>query len=342
MKNLLFTLFAIFAVYGLSLAQQPDDYSFKQQYDIGSGGKMSISTGDGYIKAYGKNVNAIEVYFVVRKNGKVQDMELAELREHLKVDIEQSGDQLEISVKQKETNWAKDWRNRHHVSFFILAPEQTECNLSTSDGDVEMARFFGRQQCKTSDGNIQIEDIKGDLTARTSDGDIRGTSIQGDMELGTSDGDIVITDANGVSTFKTSDGEIEIKKMIGDIDAVTSDGNILFDQIDGELKARTSDGNIEFSDIKGGLTAQTSDGNIEGDFAELKQKVHLKTSDGNISVTVPDGLGMDIRMKGEDINTRLEGFSGNTGDHLVEGTMHGGGVQVELVTSDGEINLMYN
>ena len=89
------------------------------------------------------------------------------------------------------------------------------------------------------------------------------------------------------------------------------------------------------------VMAQTSDGDIRGDFQTLSGRLDLKTSDGDISVVVPDGMGMDIRLKGEDIHTLLDDFSGNTTDHLIEGTIRGGGVEVELATSDGDIDLRY-
>ncbi len=119
------------------------------------------------------------------------------------------------------------------------------------------------------------------------------------------------------------------------------DGNIIFEDTNGENIAKTSDGNIVFENLRGALTAQTSDGDIRGDLIHLTNKLYLKTSDGNISVTVPDGLGMNVRLKGEGIYTKLDDFSGDTSDHLVEGTIRGGGIEVELITSDGNINLDY-
>ena len=54
------------------------------------------------------------------------------------------------------------------------------------------------------------------------------------------------------------------------------------------------------------------------------------------------GLGLNILLKGEDIHTKLEHFSGESSDHRVEGKIRGGGIDVELITSEGNINLNYD
>jgi len=343
MKPVISLLIVLFCAVAFSFAQSPDEYSFKKTYKISTPATMSISTNDGYVKAYAKNINEIQVYFVVHKNGHVIDMDLNDLEDIMDVEISNSSDELEITIKQEESSWLKSWKDRHNVSLFILAPERMECNLKTSDGNIELKGFSGDQLCKTSDGNIDVERISGELSATTSDGNIEVIDIEGPTALQTSDGDINIENVKGGTTLKTSDGKIIARHINGEINAVTSDGNIFLEDIIGlNNNARTSDGNIIFENLTGGLTAQTSDGNISGNFKKLDDDLYLKTSDGNISVVVPDGLGMNLTLKGEDINMRLDDFSGNTSDHKIEGTIRGGGVDVELITSDGDINLSYN
>ena len=342
MKPFSISIALIFCAYSFISAQSPDDFSFKKTYKISTPAEMSISTNDGFIKAYSKEINEIQVYFIVKKNDRVIDMDLDELEDHVDIDISSSNDELEIIIKSKETSWVKSWKDRYYVSMQILAPQKTDCNLKTSDGNIEMSGFSGDQVCKTSDGNIEVENITGELSARTSDGNIAANEIDGSIELQTSDGDLNVENIKGDITLKSSDGKVVVRNVKGDVNAITSDGNILLEDIIGVNNARTSDGNINFENLNGGLTAQTSDGDINGNFDKLDHDLFLKTSDGNISVTVPNGLGMDLTLRGEDINMRLDDFSGETSDHKIEGTIRGGGIDVELITSDGDINLDYN
>lgn len=333
---------AIFCIASYAFSQTPDDYSFKQTYRVSTPAEMEIVTNDGFIKTNPHEGNEIEVFFIVKKNNRVMDMGLEELEDEVDVEIYSADDRLEIKIRQRETSWIRNWRDLYYVSLQINAPSNTSCALKTSDGDISMEGFTGTQFCKTSDGDIEVNEINGDLTAHTSDGDIFVSDVDGDTELHTSDGDIQAANIEGETNFKTSDGKIMARNIIGDTHAVTSDGNIILENIRGNNSAKTSDGNIVFEEMRGSLTAQTSDGDIRGDLNQLTNKLYLKTSDGNISVSVPNGLGMDVRLKGEEINTILDEFSGNTSDHSIEGTIRGGGVEVELITSDGDINLNYN
>jgi len=339
MKVLLTTMLC---AYSSLLAQAPDDYSFKQSYEVSSPAEMYIKTNDGFIHCFSGNRDEIQVYFIVKKNGRVQNIDLSELEEQLDVDISNAGNSLEIEVTQRERNWITNWKDRYHVSFHIIAPKRTDCILRTSDGNIEMADFVGDQELRTSDGNIEAEGIAGMLSARTSDGNIVVHSINGDVSLQTSDGNIDVENIQGECRFRTSDGKIVSRQIEGDVEAITSDGNIILENASGRHSARTSDGNIDFEDLEGGLLAQTSDGDIRGNLKVLSSRIALKTSDGDIDVTVPNGLGMDILLKGEDINTQLRDFSGDTKDHRIEGKIRGGGVEVELVTSDGDVSLNYN
>lgn len=341
MKNIFLTISFLCLIFFATSAQTPDEYSFKQTYRVNTPAEMAIKTSDGFIYAYSSNRQDISVFFIVRRNNKVQDIDLEELREHVDVDISNTNNSLEISIKEDASNWFSNWRDRYHVSFYIIAPTRTDCVLKTSDGNIEIEGFTGDQACNTSDGNIVLGDIDGSISGRTSDGNIDAFNIEGDTELRTSDGNILIENIDGDCELKTSDGRISARKIVGDIYAVTSDGNISLEEVRGVHEARTSDGNIQFEELSGGLEAQTSDGDIRGSFENLSDRIALKTSDGNISIAVPDGLGMDILLKGEDIHTILEDFSGDTDDHRIEGRIRGGGIDVELVTSDGDVTLNY-
>jgi DUF4097 and DUF4098 domain-containing protein YvlB len=239
------------------------------------------------------------------------------------VSIENSTDHFELIITQKESDWVKNWKDRYTVSLQINAPRRSACTLKTSDGDIRLKNFQGEQYCKTSDGNISVKDVNGDLNAQTSDGNINLMNIQGSCEL------------------VTSDGDINAENIQGGLNGKTSDGSITLHNVQGENAARTSDGNIVFDGMKGSINAQTSDGDIRGEINALSNALYLKTSDGDITVTIPKSLGLDLFLRGERIDTKLEDFSGEAREHSVEGKIRGGGVHVELTTSDGAISLNY-
>tara|TARA_R110000868_G_scaffold369918_1_gene633399 strand:+ start:526 stop:1599 length:1074 start_codon:yes stop_codon:yes gene_type:complete len=352
-----YILLAISLILTLLSKTQAQDFSFKEEYSIAQPSELKILTNDGNIQIMPSTGNKVEVYYIVKKDMRIIDINRAELEEKLILEVEKNQNSLEIKVTQK--NGFSNWRNRMYVSFKVLVPKQTSCELQSSDGNIHIEGLIGNQDLKTSDGNIHIRNIVGNVDGRTSDGNIDIEQVQGSNSLVTSDGNIQIRKITGQITGRTSDGNIDISTVNGNVRMVTSDGNIVGANIQGDLELttsdgdihstntngntnlKTSDGNVLFEDLSGSLKATTSDGDIRGNINELKNKLELRTNDGNIDVSVPDGQGLNLALKGEKIRTELKKFDGTSKDNSVTGKINGGGIPVELVANDGNVTLLY-
>jgi len=323
MKTIAFFLLTSFVVQS-SFAQE--DYSFKEEYKVTSPSELIVSSFDGNIDIAPSNNNEIQVFYIARRNGKVLRINREELEKEVILEVISSNNSLKISVKSRWENqgWSlKQSMDQVHVSFRILTPKQTACDLHSSDGNVALEGLTGDQKLKTSDGNIQITGINGNVRGNTSDGNIRIKEIKGTLEIG------------------TSDGNIQLEKIIGNVVSSTSDGNIELTEVKGDVSARTSDGDIYFTDLSGSFKGKTSDGNIRGNFIELKKELSLNTGDGNISVKIPGKLGLDLDIRGESLSVPLSNFSGKSDKKVIQGQANGGGIPVNLHTSDGSISLGY-
>lgn len=325
MKTLTLFLVALFT--GISYSQaQVDDYSFKEDYKVSSPAQLSVSSHDGNIDVVASNGDVIEVYYIAKKNGKVLDITRAELEKDLIIEVDKSANSLKINVENrfKNQNWTFSQSfNRVDVNFKILVPKQTACNLHTSDGNVVIAGLNSDQEIKTSDGNIEINHISGNVKGRTSDGNVRVDGIKGSLEIA------------------TSDGNIHLKEIRGSVQASTSDGNIELSEIIGATSVKTSDGDIYLNNISGSFKGITSDGNVRGNVVDLKNELIVKTGDGNISIKIPGQLGLDLEIRGESLNVPLTNFSGKSDKKVIQGKSNGGGIAVNLSTSDGNITLGY-
>ena len=317
----LFILLAFTVVYSSAQAQE-GSYSFKESYQLGTPAEVSVSSSDGNIDAVALEGNKTDIFYIVRKNNRVLNISRAELEKEVTLEIEQSGNRLNIVVKYKNENGWSDWRDKMVVSFRLQLPRETACNLRTSDGNISMKGLKGSQRCNTSDGDVNATDIVGSLFASTSDGNITVKKVGGSVET------------------KTSDGNIVLEEIKGDTRGSTSDGNVSVTKATGNVYMKTSDGDLTFRDIAGSLNAHTSDGNVTGNLLELTKELTIKTSDGNISVSVPANLGMDLSIKGESLHVPLTNFSGRSDEKLIEGKSNGGGIPVNLSTS-GHVTLSY-
>jgi DUF4097 and DUF4098 domain-containing protein YvlB len=302
---------------------QDFDYSFKETYKVASPAELDLSSSDGSLDIIPSDGNQIQVFYIVRKGGKLLKIDREKLEEDFIVETRSTANAVEIIVKDKLKYQGLNFNNRPSVGFKVYVPKETMCNLATSDGNIRITGLNGNQRLKTSDGSIELAEISGSITGRTSDGDVRIRKIKGNVDI------------------QTSDGTIELETVGGDVQASTSDGNIRLDRVKGDIAVRTSDGYIDFKEISGSFKASTSDGNIKGNVVELKKELTLRTSDGNIEVTLPGQLGLDLDIKAESIDVPFKNFTGKFDKTFVRGQSNGGGIPVVLTTSGGNVRLIH-
>lgn len=297
-------------------------YSFKERFELSGSPQISVSSSDGDIEVVNIEGSNTDVFFIVRRHGKMIDITREALEKELNLTVEQSGSSLNITVKYP-TSLSGNWTNKLTVSFRIQTPSSSSCNLRTSDGNISVTGLGRDQKMRTSDGDIVAERIGGAVTAATSDGNI------------------TVTDAQGFVEAKTSDGNVRVRGALNGVNASTSDGNVSIVKSKGNLEAKTSDGDVNVEEVEGSLLASTSDGNIGGSISKLAGQLNARTSDGNISLTIPANLGLDLDVKGESLDIPLTNFTGKSDKKRILGQTNGGGIAVVLSTS-GNVALRYN
>lgn len=321
MKRILNLLLAISLV---TVANAQDEkYSFKETYNVSAPASLNISSSDGNIQVVSSSSKSMEVHYIAKRNNQVLDITRQALEEEVTLEVTHDRNNLKIAVKYPNEDWSVFGKDRIQVDFRVMVPRETACTLHTSDGNISATGLSGNQQYKTSDGNIRMKDISGNLTAKTSDGDIGADKIKGSLDVG------------------TSDGNIDFTNIKGDIDCSTSDGNISIINAEGKISSRTSDGHITFDKILGSFSGSTSDGNIRGNIVQLKGPLTARTGDGNISIRIPNGLGLDLDIKGESLDVPLNNFSGRSDERSIRGKANGGGIPINLSASDGRIAVVY-
>jgi len=290
--------------------------SFMQTYPMSQPVNLKLSTSGGNISTIGYDGDQVEVSFLVAKNGRILDMTLDELKKIAEVKIISDKSNLEISIdKITEKNIS--------VGFEVKAPVNTAAALNTSGGNVSISDLKANQNMNTSGGNIHINDIVGKVDAGTSGGNIAVNHLTGDVNASTSGGNISVYGLKGNIKTSTSGGNIHVSDAEGIVDVSTSGGSIRMDKISGSVRANTSGGNISL------------------DMNLLRENLQMETSGGDINCTIPKGLGLNLDLSADNIETQLLKFSGASEKNKILGTMNGGGIPVSLKTSGGYINLNY-
>jgi DUF4097 and DUF4098 domain-containing protein YvlB len=267
------------------------------------------------------------------------------------LDLNTSGGDIELSrikgkIDFKTSGGDLDLRN-------IDAPMRGR----TSGGDIDLADIKGVANVRTSGGSIRLTRAADEVIVSTSGGDIDIEDVAGDVEATTSGGSIEAIACKGKVRLRTSGGDLRLKDMAGPVSASTSGGDIDGSGFDGELEVRTSGGDIQLRAVRAAIEASTSGGNVEVEIAVTDftkpHGVNLSTSAGDIEVFLPEKLPAKIiaeirlgkrgwRYERYDIYSdfpisRQKLEEGRREIIRGEGEINGGGDEVRLVTSSGNI-----
>ena len=195
------------------------------------------------------------------------------------------------------------------VNITVSAPKTVAQKLNTSGGHIEAMQIDADIKASTSGGHLTFTEIAGNINANTSGGHIKAESIDGAVHLRTSGGHIKLDTIRGKADIRTSGGHLTLANMYGPAIAKTNGGHInaeFPEGINDNTNLRTSGGSVTAklpSDQAFHLNASTSGGRVESDFP--------------------------INIQGKLISSRAEG------------DVNGGGPNLDLHTSGGNVKVKY-
>lgn len=192
-------------------------------------------------------------------------------------------------------------------SFYVTVPEKFDLKLVTSAGSIHVGDLEGKIDVKTSGGSLSFENIKGPIDGHTSG------------------------------------GSITIIRCDDDVDVHTSGGSISIGQAKGNIRAKTSGGSINIDEVYGYIDASTSGGSVTAHLAEQpRDDCRLSTSGGSVTVYLAEGIGVDLDAKTSSSgrvksDMRLQIKNGRVKRNIMAGRLNGGGPELYLRTSGGNI-----
>ncbi len=206
------------------------------------------------------------------------------------VRIEQVGSRIEVETKYpKNFSWGRGPQVYVHIE--ISAPERSNADVKSVDGDLTVTGLEGELQLKTVDGDLAVTDCSGEIHANSVDGDAELRGVVGNVEARTVDGDLDIEGILRGVRAKSTDGDIAIRVrsdsvMDSDWSVTTSDGSIRLEIPEGfgaNLDVRVSDGNIE-SDHPLTVEGKISNHRLQGKLYGGGHQLSIRTSDGSVEL----------------------------------------------------------
>jgi len=188
-----FTLLTTFAV-----QSQESEYSFKENYNVSTPTSLKISSSNSNISVLSHNSNTIKIQYSVKKDGKLLSVNKSTLKEIIKdqsnINVINTKNGLSVEVKNSINEGYINSEDAIIIDFKVYVPNQTSCELVSSDGNISLKGLNSSQKCITSDGNIKLSDLNGNVIAKTSDGDITIQNVTGKVDSHTNDGKIIKTE----------------------------------------------------------------------------------------------------------------------------------------------------
>lgn len=341
MKRILFLL-ACGLWAGVAGAQQSGPF-MQKTFPRAAIKQLTSETSGGNISVYGSANGDARVEVYIWANGRelktLSNEEIQKrLTERFDLTVGMEGSTLQAIAKhKKEVRWSN---NELSISFKIYVPQNVSTALKTSGGNINLKDLAGTQDFRTSGGNLDIDQLSGRVTGRTSGGNVTITDSKDDIDLHTSGGNMEATHCEGNLKLETSGGNVTLRLLKGTIHANTSGGEVHGEDISGELQTRTSGGNIRLRDLSCSLAASTSGGNVDVSVRAPGKYIDLSNSGGDISLQLPQGQGLDLRVHGDRVHsTGLNNFKGDIDEHHIDGALNGGGVSVKVDGNSGSVHL---
>jgi len=190
-----------------------------------------------------------------------------------------------------------------------------------------------------------VRDIRGVVTLKSSFGAVEATNVPKGIRAVTGNGAIVLTDIGADAYAKTSFGSINADRINGNLTADDNNGSVTARNIKGDATVTTSFSGVTLESIGSRIRVDNQNGAIAVTAlrpASGCRDISLKTSFSSIRVRIPDGVGYNVSARTSFGRVSSEipvTATGNIGGDSLNGTIGGGGCQLQLTDSNGSIEI---
>ena len=166
-----------------------------------------------------------------------------------------------------------------------------------------------------------------------------------DVDAHAVDGSIEVSGLEGRLQLETVDGDLEVRSCLGEIAAHTVDGDLRLEDVGGTIEARTTDGDLRVDGALQALQVKTTDGDLVVRVqpgSKMEREWSIESTDGDIRLTLPEkfAANLEIRVNDGEITAQFPVTVQKVSEGRLSGELNGGGHQLSIRSSDGDIRLM--
>jgi DUF4097 and DUF4098 domain-containing protein YvlB len=294
--------------------------TFRRSLNVTGPVNLDLTTGSGNVTVRTGSEGKVEITGHVRASGWFDGGQDRVSRIEANPPIQQSGNSIRIGHIQDT-----DLFHNISISYELVVPAQTQLTSHSGSGRQEVDGLAGTINVDAGSGDVRISNIGNTVRAQTGSGDMTLENIKGEVHANTGSGSIRATEIAGGFEGETGSGHIVFQQSApGSVRVKTGSGGIEARGVRGSLEARAGSGEIEADgEPRGGWIVHTGSGSVRLRLAtDAAFDLNAHTSSGSISVNRP------VTVQG--IVNRKE----------IRGRVRGGGPEVEVQTSSGNIEIL--
>jgi DUF4097 and DUF4098 domain-containing protein YvlB len=274
---------------------------FDRTLQVNGSVALDVSTGSGDITVKTGSSNQVVVHGTVHSSNWVFGDSSAVQKVQSNPPIQQSGNSIRIGYDLPD-----DVKRHVSIDYEITLPADASVLAHSGSGNIGVDGVRSTVEAHTGSGDIRARDIGSKFRAHTGNGNIRAESVAAPFFAETGSGDI----------------EAELTGS-------------------GDVEARTGSGTIRVRGIKGGVQAHTGSGNIETD-GTVTGPWQLHSGSGNVTLALgtEKGFNLNVHTSSGSIHSNMPiTVQGSLNKNQLKGTVNGGGPEVEVSTSSGDVEI---
>ena len=295
--------------------------SFQRSLKVNGAVDLDINTGSGSITVHTGGSDTVEVtghikatdWFDGHAQEKVRQLET-------NPPIQQSGNSIHIGHIQD-----RELQRNISISYEVTVPAATQLKAHSGSGDQNIDGIGGPLEVEAGSGAIRISNIGSTVRAETGSGSMDIDHVNGNVRAHAGSGSIRATDIHGGFEGNTGSGRITLSQSApGAVHVETGSGGMELHGVHGSLEARAGSGGI------------TAEGQPTGGWM-----VH--SGSGSIHLRLPGDASFDLNARTSSGSISLDHpvtVQGTLGKKEIRGKVRGGGVQVEVETGSGNIEIL--
>jgi hypothetical protein len=308
-----------------SLAKEKYEEKFEKTVSLAKDGKVILSNISGDIEV--KTWDKAEVSIKALKVSNTDSEEQAKKNfEKVNIEVTEEGNTLRIETKY-EKNYFKQKNRQVSVDYWLTIPSKADANMTSVSGDVSLEKIGGATKATSVSGEVELNGMAGPVKGKSVSGDVSVADAMSGVECESVSGDVHVKNVVGGAEVKSVSGGITVQNCKGDIDAEVVSGDV-------ELMDVAGAAEVNAKSVSGGVT-------YVGDIAS-DGSYSMHSLSGSIVLKIPADSAFDLSAKtfsgGIESDFEIK-MSGKISKKELQGTVNGGGAEIEAKTFSGDIHL---